>query len=498
MKDKESKKLGEIATAVVEQPKLAVSTVNVLDMSNEVGNVYSTQRVDKMEIPKKFVPMIKLCRFFYKHDPVSGTVINKMVDCAISPLKNNRYECSDVEFFSINSIADMLQEFFRNVCLEYLLSGLVVPEYEWARKAGKDLDPHLDSRRRLWVPDNIWFRDPHTITIKNSPIPNKKYYFVEIDADLAYFIKNNGKMKDGTTDVETYKLMLQSYPEFVKAVKNVKGTSFKIKLEDVRPILGRCLPEDIYPIPYMTNAMESLMHKRNLRKMDYSIAARVTSAIQTIKLGSDEFPCTDENDFTNIKSQMNYRTTTGENERIFQLFANHTLAIEWIHPNTEAMLNQEKYRSVDDDIIAGLGFPRTLITGETIRSNVEGGSDVATFSPIATMEGIRDKLIEWVKELYKEIGEKNSFKNVPIPTFEPMKLYKLLDLNTIGASIYAEGSLSRSTRLEMVGLDLETELERKKLEKEKYKEYGIEEAPVLPYSSPEIGRPQGKDTNETE
>jgi hypothetical protein len=157
------------------------------------------------------------------------------------------------------------------------------------------------------------------------------------------------------------------------------------------------------------------------------------------------------------------------------------------------MLNREKYSSVEDDIIAGLGFPRTLITGETLRSNVAGGTDFAAFSPIATMDTIRDKLIEWVKVLYKEMQDKNSFKNRPLPAFMPMKLYKLLDLNQIGSSLYKEGSLSRKTRLELQGQDLDTEIERKQEEAKLYKEKGIPDAPALPFSSPQIGnRPGGQ------
>ena len=469
--------------------KLAKASVTVLDNTAGTSLVYTNElgSVDDMRIPLDYQKLIKLCRFFYKHDPIAGTVLNKMTDCAITPLTNRKSECSDEEYAVYNSLLDMLQEFFRNVCLEYLLSGLVVPQYEWARVSGSDLTPELDSRRRIIVPDNIWFRDPATLTVKNSPINNKKYIYVTIDADTIQFIKSNGKLKDGTYDKETYQQMVESYPEFVKAVKDLKGTRLQIRLEEVRPIFSRTLPEDAYPIPYMTNALEALIHKRNLRKMDYSIASRVIAAIQLIKLGSDDFPCTDETDFTEIKQQMNYRTASGNSERIYQLFANHTLTIEWVFPDTEAMLNREKYSSAEDDIIAGLGFPRTLITGETLRSNVAGGTDFAAFSPIATMDTIRDKLLEWTKELYEEIQDKNRFKNRPIPAFSPMKLYKLLDLNMIGTALYKEGSLSRQTRLEMQGLDLNTEIERKQAEMQQYKQKGIEEAPSLPFSSPKIG-----------
>lgn len=476
-------------TADVKGSKLVKASVNVLTDPTQTGLVF-TSEVDKMEIPKDYHKLIKTCRFFYKRDPIAGTVMNKMVDCAITPLSNRKSLCDDEEYEVFNALTEMLQDFFRNVCLEYLLSGLVIPHYEWARVKGSDLSQKLNSRRRVTVPDNIWFRDPATVTVKNSVIPNKKYFFVDVDANTISFIKNKGKYPDGTVDKGTYEELVRNYPAFVAAVQQLRGTKMQIKLDDVRPILAKTLPENAYPVPYMENALESLIHKRNLRKMDYAIASRVVSAIQLIKLGDDTFPCTDEADFDHIKNQMNYRTSGGQQERVYQLFGNHTLEIEWVFPDTEAMLNTEKYRAVEDDIIAAFGFPRTLITGETLRSNVQGGSDFAAFSPIATMETIRDRLLEWTKELYKEVRDKNAdIKNYPTPQFTPMRLYKLTDLNVIGQALYLEGNISRTSRQEQVGLDFETELERKVLESKEMKEKGVEDAPVVPFSSPQIGNP---------
>jgi len=261
-------KKSKVATGVkkkVDTGKLIKASVNILTDPTQSSLVF-TSTVDKMEIPKDYHKLIKTCRFFYKHDPLAGTVLNKMVDCAITPLENRKSECTDEEYEVYNALSEMLQEFYRNVCLEYLLSGLVVPHYEWVRKRGSELSQKLNSRRRVSVPDNIWFRDPATITVKNSPIPNKKYFYVEVDPETVRFIKSKGKLKDGTVDTETYDELVKNYPEFVKAVEGLKGTKLRIKLEDVRPILSKTLPEDAYPIPYMENALECLMHKSLLHQ----------------------------------------------------------------------------------------------------------------------------------------------------------------------------------------------------------------------------------------
>jgi hypothetical protein len=96
------------------------------------------------------------------------------------------------------------------------------------------------------VPDNIWFRDPATVKVKKSILPNRKDYYVEVSRDLVDFIRSGGKKKDGTVDKELYDILVKNYKEFVDAVKNSKSTKLEIKLENIRPFLGICLPESAY------------------------------------------------------------------------------------------------------------------------------------------------------------------------------------------------------------------------------------------------------------
>jgi len=176
--------------------KLAKAQVNQISDPWLQGSITQiTGWVDKMEIPKDYKKLIDMCRFFYKHDPIAGSVINKMVDMSMSEMKNRQGDCTEEEFLVYDSLADKLQNFYRDVCLEYLLSGLVVPQYEWVRKPGDEVSYKINSRRRITVPDNIWFRDPATIRVEKSVIPNKRYYYVKIDHEMVNFIKTEGKRK---------------------------------------------------------------------------------------------------------------------------------------------------------------------------------------------------------------------------------------------------------------------------------------------------------------
>ena len=96
---------------------------------------------------------------------------------------------------------------------------------------------------------------------------------------------------------------------------------------------------------------------------------------------------------------------SGKNvERIFQLFANHTLQVEWVVPDVAALINEQKYVSINQDIIYGLGFPRILITG---KSEKTGTSDpqYAMISPARTMDNFRKLVLELIKYIVDEIAK---------------------------------------------------------------------------------------------
>lgn len=223
--------------------------------------------------------------------------------------------------------------------------------------------------------------------------------------------------------------------------------------------------------------------------MDYSIASRVISAIQLFKLGSDDFPVTEDQEetFEDLRKQMLHRYSQNEDiERVFQLFANHTLEIEWIMPPVEALLDETKYREVNDDIIFSLGFPRILITGETSRSGTSQ-AEYATMSPVRTMENIREKVLHVLSDIVYNIFEKNKFRGETKLKFAPINLVSFGELVEGLAKLYDTGNLSRTSFANAFDLDIDEEFRLKKEEKETMDELGLDEYPPQAFSPPAGG-----------
>ena len=226
--------------------------------------------------------------------------------------------------------------------------------------------------------------------------------------------------------------------------------------------------------------------------MDYSLASRVISAILLFRLGSDEFPVTedDTDTFEALRNQLLYRDLTGKNvERIFQLFANHTLQVDWIMPDISALVDDTKYKNINDEIIFALGFPRILITGESEKTGTSD-PEFAMMSPIKTMETFRDRIIQVLQYIINETARYNNIKEAPNVAFKPINLTAFKDFYTAVKDLYDSGNISRTDYADLLGVKWEDQVDKREAENKILEEKGLEVAAPLPFSNTP-GTPSG-------
>lgn len=458
--------------------------ISLTGMGSSTQYPYNYEDVDKMEVYslKHYRETVEACRYFYKKDPIAGTVINKMIDIGINNLLFDKGSLSDNEFRIFTGLSERLLAFAETCALEYLLSGLIVPEISY-EALPRDIIKSFGIKKyeAITAPTSMWVRDSKAIKINSSFMSAEPSYFIEVPDDLVFFIMHEGKYPDNTEDKAAYEEILKFYPAFVALVREGKK---EIRLDNPLITRRRPLPDSAYPLPYLYPALESLKHKRNLRRMDYSIAARVITAIQQIKMGDKDFPLTedDQEQVEYLKNQMKWRDGTNINvEKVFQLFTNHTVEIKWVFPDVVALLDEGKYANVNQDIFLALGFPRILTTGETERS---GSSDpeFATISPVRTMENMRKNVLKIIKAIVYETAKLNAFKGLPVVSFENMNLHSFRDFVAGMAMLYDGKNLSRTSVSAAFGYKWEEEVKQMAEEKKTMTELGIDEFAAKPYS----------------
>jgi len=479
---------------ITKQSKLAKAAFMNTRNNISMQNPWMADQVDKLEIVdiEEFKKIVFACRFFYKRDPIASTVINKMIDIGITDIDFERSELNNNEENLITGMLPKLLDFAEAMAMEYLISGLVIPEVKFTTVSKAELDEagfNIKKYSALTLPTSMWVRDPATLIVKSPGLSDKQSYFIKIPDKLVDFITSKGSYDNLMEDKELYRYLLTAYPQFVDAVR--RGQLF-FKLENPTVIRRKVVSDSPYPIPYLYASIEAMKHKRNIRRMDYSIASRVISAIQLIRLGNDEYPLTedDEEQLQDIKDQMYWRNTGNiDVERIFQLFSNHTLDITWVFPDTEALLDDTKYKEVNRDIFYGLGFPAILATGETERSSASD-AEYAMLSPVETMESYRRKIIQVLNKVVADTLENNGMKGSTTLRFKPINLSSFRYFVDAMIKLYETGNISKETFVEQFGMNYQDEFERREREKEQLDASDLEEFPQQPFTNP-AGRDGG-------
>lgn len=470
------------ATAVAKgQRHLAVS-----DLLNNLDNPWTEipRFKTSVRVFEDYVKTVEHCKFFYRTEPLVSTVIDKLVEIGINDLTFSRNKLSENEYRVFTAFKPKLMEFAEQMATEYLLSGLVIPEVSYAA-VDKDFIFSLGVKKyaSLVLPDSMWVRDATTVKIYTSMIADKPSYFVKIPESLIQFINNGGKYADGKEDKELFDLLVRHYKDFVAAIR--KGEK-EILLENDNIFRRKYTSDNQYPIPYIASSLEALHHKRKLRRMDYSIIDKVISAIMHVKIGNDTYPITEsEQDLgyvEDIRSQLRMRGTSQQTlERIFQLITNHTVEINWVFPETSALLDVNKYADINQEILFGLGFPRVLITGEAQKSGTSD-SEIATLSPIKTAENFRSKILEVIKDICIEISKRNGFTSVPTVQFKSINLHKFQDFLNGLIQLYSSAAISRTSLGAEFGYDFTSEVDLMQKEKKELESRGLQEFGPSPNS----------------
>lgn len=432
---------------------------------------------EKLIVPREYHAVIRMCYDFYQRGGIVATVVNRIAEFTITEIRNGQRDTSDEVNAYFNAVLhrnpSRLMRFLRKAALEYYLTGMVLPRVDWEPVKGSDVSPDLKKSKTYMMPKFDLY--PQLLVEVKWAGWGEKTFWLKIPEKDVRLLRNGGsKIKEQQLKYQSW---VENYPNFVNLV--VTGAD-SIKLTDVDPILRKEVSITPYPTPYLFPVLEPLIFKQQLRRMDYAVASRVINAILLVREGSDDYPLVEENSANLDKLKEQILARAGNPmlmERLFILFSNHTTQLDWITPDVEAMLSQDKYRQVNEELEEGLGFTSVLLTGESRQAQA---SEVSTWAIQPQMDEFRSMSIEWIQDIYEKAKELNKFTKVPDPAYRPIRLQDFVKTAAVFQALFAEGNVSRTTRDEMAGIDLETETELMKDEQPMLK--GLPAFTPTPYS----------------
>ena len=367
-------------------------------------------------------------------------------------------------------------------------------------------DPDKLKEIELAAKKNIWSKgfmpvaytvlNPELVTIEGNLLFNNVSVKLRPPNELKDMM---GKPTSELTEEE--KALIKALPSDLKAAAEA-GKDYQLDSRLVGQVTYRKMPYERYARPRTLRLFDSIEYKKNLREADLSTLDGISNYILKITIGNDEYPVVGQEELEAAAQLFNTPSKS------FDVVWNHTLQVEKIvSPEIEAILGQDKYAQVNEDISGGLGITRAMIDGT-------GNTTAAEISLL--IKGIgeeisyaRREVERWLYREYRQIAEAAGFEKFPkIRWDEGILKDTILWMNTL-AQLVDRRMMSYKTALEELGYDYPSELEQMKVEMplvedgtfgilgSPWQQAKVQPAQNSPVGTPSSGRPKGQTKKKT-
>jgi len=419
---------------------------------------------------------------YHKTQDIYGTTIDLMANFASKGMKND-IDDENIRNFYDNWVLDtgfdviveqIFMEFFRSGFVRtYKTVGKYEPKINYISpipgervKRVKDdvaslfVQQHKDRLEKLQKEEGAkkrkWSKDylPIKYTILNpTQVEVDKCSFLMDQQLLTLKAEALVNVKDlletAQSELTEYqKHLLSCIPSDMKAAA-LAGKDLPLDPYLVGAVDYRRMPYELYPYPRGVRAFESIEYKKALREADYSTLDGITNFILVVTIGNDAYPVKTQAQLEAVADLFNTPS------KAFNVVWDHTLKVQRIEPSDiGAILGQDKYRQVNEDLTGAFGVVRALLDGSGSAS--KSASDLAIKALREEIAYARTQVARWVYSEYRDVAEAMGFDRYPKVRFDNMILKdEILMMNVIQGMIDRR-IISYRTGHEMLGFDFDT------------------------------------------
>lgn len=305
------------------------------------------------------------------------------------------------------------------------------------------------AKKRVWskgyMPIAYTILNPLLIEVEGSLLFDKYKVLLNPSDDLRKLLQKN---QSEMTDDE--KLIIKLLPSDFK--KSAEEGKIELDPMFVGSVDYRKQPYERYPKPRGVKVFDAIEYKKSLREADLSTLDGITNYMLKITIGNDEYPVTDQTQLETVAELFN---TTSKS---FDVVWNHTLEIEKIvSPEIEAVLGQDKYKQVNEDITGGLAMSRALVDGAGSTNINQGEASLIIKSVIEEIHYARQEVENWIYREYQQIAEAAGFDRFPKVRWDNTILRDIILYMSTISQLVDRRMLSYETALEQLGFDFDNE-----------------------------------------
>lgn len=380
---------------------------------------------------------------------------------------------------------------------------LVKAKKEEGFDANKLAELEKAAKKNIWskghLPIAYTVLNPELVTVEGSLFFDKISINLTVPTELADVL---GKDKAELSEEEIE--MIKTLPSDIKKAAE-EGGEILLDSRLVGTIFYRKQPYERYARPRATRVFDTIDYKKALKEADLSTLDGISNYILKITIGSDEFPVTSQEELEAVAQLFNTPSKS------FDVVWNHTLKIEKIvSPEIEAILGQDKYKQVNEDLTGGLAITRALIDG--VGDLGQGEASLVIKGLMEEINYLRKLVTRWIYKEYRQIAEAVGFDSFPKIRWDEGVLKDTIMYMSTLAQLVDRRMLSYRTALEALGFDYPNELSNMEAELPLITKgtFGIVGSPFqqakqptqnAPTGTPSAGRPKaqptGKNTKNT-
>lgn len=404
---------------------------------------------------------------YYFADPLVGTVTNLLANLSRKGYENDIDDANIKNFYDLWAFDVEFDNVLEWIFLDFFRTGHVttyktiakyeprvshlspVPGQKIKKKTTGKKGKEKSAKKNIWskghLPIAYTVLNPALVTVEGSLLFDKYKISLTPPPELTELLK---KPAGELTPEE--KEIIKSLPSDLKAAAE-KGGSVPLDYRLVGAITYRKQPYERYAKPRLARIFDSLEYKESLRQADLSTLDGISNYILKITIGSDEYPAVSQEELAAVTQLFN------TSSKSFDVVWNHTLKVEKIvSPEIEAILGQDKYKQVNDDITGGLAVSRAMIDGAT---DVNAPSvALMTKGLMEEIEYARRQVTRWIYNEYRQIAEVMGFDRYPKVRWDDGVLKDAILYMSTLSSLVDRRMLSYNTALEELGFDYENEL----------------------------------------
>jgi len=359
------------------------------------------------------------------------------------------------------------------------------------------------AKKNIWskghLPVAYTVLNPQLVTIEGNLLFDNVAIKLTPPQELGQLLK-----KAPSELTEDEKKLIKSLPNEVKSAAE-KGGDFQLDSRLVGSVTYRKQPYERYAKPRSTRVFDTINYKQQLKNADISTLDGISNYILKITIGNDEFPVTKQTELETVAKLFDTPSKS------FDVVWNHTLDIQKIvSPEIEAILGQDKYAQVNEDMTGGLAVSRAIVDGTGDINTAEVG--LLTKGIMEEINYARRQVEKWIYREYRQISEAMGFDRFPKVRWDEGVLKDdILYMATL-SSLVDRRMLSYQTALEALGFDYETELKNMQVELPLVEDgvlgivgspfqqssgNGVQPVQKSPTGTPSKGRPKGQTNTKT-